>query len=515
MAKESTHLSSLKEVLYGVGITFILGMVGYVLMFFIKLLAARYFGPEQYGLYELLITILGLAVVIADMGITFGVQRYVAFYTVKKKLKELRGYRLFAIGWPLVTAILISIILYVLSNNIAKMFSLPSLFSTLLKILVIAIPFRTINSYFSYYFLAENKPFFSGFGYNVLERIILFVGVGIILINGLNLVYFILFFVLSIILSSGAYIFFYIRSSLKISEKAKFKIKEWVYFSTPLMLMGFLGYILSWTDNFVIAGYIGSGAVGIYGVAYSLASYLLFIPALFAGLLMPILTKKLFKSAKDFKKIFTRTSIWVFGATVFIGALLVAFSNQIIFVLFGSDFLSGTTTLLVLSILFAFTNIFAFYYMPMLIQKKSSFLFYNNLSWVLVNIFLSLLLVNILGIFGVALASGLTLFFLRLSEYIYSQKIIRLKLSFFPLLKIISVGIVSVVLTKLFFILILSVQVSLGIKLLVAGCIYAGIFIILLFVLKVFSYEDYDLMLLLENKTGLNLNIIKKLLRKL
>ncbi|MCF7871721.1 oligosaccharide flippase family protein [Candidatus Woesearchaeota archaeon] len=514
MTKEATHMSALKQVLYGAGITFILGMMGYVLMFFFKLFAARYFGPEDFGIFEILMTILGLAVVFADMGIGFGVQRYISYYISQKKFRELKGYRIFAIGWPLVVSIVVSAILFLLAQGIGEIFNLPSEFSFLLKILVIAIPFRTINSFFTYYFFSTNNPFKAVFSYNVLERIILLATIGIIILLNLELIFMVVGLVFSISLSFLLYLLFYIKDYKRIISKPIFKTKEWLFFSLPLMLMGLMAYVLSWTDNFVLAGFIDSSAVGIYGIAYSLAAFLLFIPSLFGSLLMPTLTKTYYKSSADYKKIFSRTTIWVFGATIFGSVLLVLFSNQIIFILFGEEFLSGSMSLIILSVFFSIVNIFAFYYIPVLIKKKSKFLFYNNLMWAIFNLCLNLFFVNIFGIIGVALASGLSLLLLRISEYVYSQKLIMVKFEFGSVLKILFSGIISGVITKGVFLLFALTPIHLIAQLIIAGIIYSAFFVFLLFATKTFSQDDFDLMLVIEKKIGLDLSKPRKVLRK-
>ena len=64
MPKNSIHKEAFNEILYGTGINFVLAAIGSVLMFFVKLVGARYFGPSDYGLFEMINTIIGIFVVL-------------------------------------------------------------------------------------------------------------------------------------------------------------------------------------------------------------------------------------------------------------------------------------------------------------------------------------------------------------------------------------------------------------------------------------------------------------------
>ncbi len=73
-------LKDLKQLVHGSGVISILSALGLFLSFFFKIFAARYFGPEDFGLYSLIETIFALMFIMASLGILQGITRYLPYY---------------------------------------------------------------------------------------------------------------------------------------------------------------------------------------------------------------------------------------------------------------------------------------------------------------------------------------------------------------------------------------------------------------------------------------------------
>lgn len=464
-------------------------------MFFFKLLAARHFGPADFGIYEMIMTIFGIAVVLGDFGISQGVQRYISFYISKRKNSLLEGYMIFIIFVPLIASSLLVFLLLLLSSSISNFFSFDTNFSTFLNIIALAIPLRVLISIFSNILVAHKNVVKGSFPYNVLEKIILLLGIIFIIYLDLALFWLIIFFVLSLFSSFILSFLFFTQISYKKSKLKLFDTKDWVFFSLPLIFTGVLVYILNWSDNFIIAKFMSAYEVGIYGVAYSLSSYLLFIPGFLATLFLPVMTKLYFSNKRQFIKIFSHLTKWLLLGTIFVGGLLIYFSDQILYLIFGQDFTKGSLSLIILTVFFIISCLFAFNYYIILITKHTKFLFYNYLFFALFNIALSIFLVNLFGVEGVAFSSGLSFFLLKVSEFIKTRKSINfleISLLFF---KISVSGLLSLLFVKLVFLLILNnVEISVFIKLFIALLFYLMIFLFSSLFFKTISKEDVKLL---------------------
>ncbi len=96
--------------------------------------------------------------------------------------------------------------------------------------------------------------------------------------------------------------------------------------------------------------------VGIYSVAYKVLENLIFLPAMFVGLIMPLISKSFFDNLAYFKRIINSTQrIFIVVATpLFFGGALLA--KKIVMLLAGRNFLPATGVLVIL--LAALTAIF-------------------------------------------------------------------------------------------------------------------------------------------------------------
>ncbi len=90
--------------------------------------------------------------------------------------------------------------------------------------------------------------------------------------------------------------------------------------------------------------------VGIYGIAYKILEGLIFFPAMFVGLIMPLLSNSAFTDTEKFKRVFQKTLdiLMVFIVPLIIGILML--SLPIVVLIGGSDFNASASVLNVLSL---------------------------------------------------------------------------------------------------------------------------------------------------------------------
>jgi len=90
--------------------------------------------------------------------------------------------------------------------------------------------------------------------------------------------------------------------------------------------------------------------VGIYGIAYKILEGLIFFPAMFVGLIMPLLSASAFNDREKFKKIFQKTIdiLFIFIVPLIIGIIML--SGPIVILIGGSDFSASAGPLNILAI---------------------------------------------------------------------------------------------------------------------------------------------------------------------
>ncbi len=510
------YKSTLNEIVKGAGITFITGMIGYVLMFLFKLLIARNLTPSDYGSFELLNTIFGVLVAISALGISSSVPRYVPYYKAKKEFFLLNGFLKFSFVIPVVVSVLLSVVFFYFSSHISFFFNLDEQFVFFLKSLCFILPLRIISEIIHVHFNANKKIFFGSFSFNIINKSVLFFGVLILLFTNFDLAYVVLVFIFSFIfMFLFDVVSFFIKSKdmYSFKNRSDYKLKEWLYFSIPLLLTGFFAFVFNWTDNFVIAKFLTSADLGIYGVAYSLASYLFFIPGLFSSIFLPILTELYADKSKNTNKIIFQVRSWIVLASIFLGTIMIIFSEQIIFSLFGPAYVSGSSSFAILSAFFLISNYLSFGSFILIIKNKTNKLFLNYFIFTVLNLTLNILFISIFkSIFVVALTSGVCVLLLRVFENLLSKKKNLVFIDKWFVIKSLFASLFSAILVKLSFILLNFIAISELIKLGIGLGLYSLSFLSFVKIFKLLSKTDLNIIELILNKIGLS--FLVKSLRK-
>ncbi|MFP4403299.1 MAG: oligosaccharide flippase family protein [Candidatus Woesearchaeota archaeon] len=505
--------TALKEFIRGGGATFITLAIASILSFFYKLILARTYAPSEYGLFEMLITILGIITIIGAFGLNGGLNRFIPLYKDKKN-EYIRGYIKTVFTIQIITSILASVLLILCAKNITLFFNFPEIFTKMLYIIAIIIPFRIFNAVFLLILMAYKKVLVAKIGMDVIHKIVLILGAFFLLIFNLKIFYIAYVLLLSYIIPLIYYLFLIIPLSKKFKTKTKkYEIKRWFKYSLPLFFAGILGFLLNWTDNFVIAKFLTQEDLGIYGISFSIALNLFMGSRLFGGIFMPIMTKYYEKNKIQFKKIFQIIRNWTVLSSLTIGSIFILYSEKVLLFLFGEEYIGGNYSLKILTFFFLLTNYFYFSSNLLLLEEKSKKIFYGDLITLILNLIITIYLVNQIGIIGAAIGTGFSYFILRFYFHLESKRQIIIKHDIKHIIKCLfltfSGGIISYIITSQIFNY-LNIHFIFFIAL--AGIIYSIILIVGIRYLKILKKQDMLIIEMTEKYTRLNLNLLKKIL---
>jgi O-antigen/teichoic acid export membrane protein len=507
--------TALKEFISGGGATFITLAIASILAFFYKLILARTYGPSEYGLFEMLVTILGIITIIGAFGLNGGLNRFIPLYKDKKN-EYIKGYITTVFTIQTITSILASILLIVFAKNITSFFNFPEIFTKMLYIIAIIIPFRIFNSVFVLILMAYKKVLLAKIGMDVIHKIVLILGALILLIFNLPIFYIVYVLLLSYIIPLIYYLFLIIPLSKKFKTKTKkYEFKRWFKYSIPLFFAGILGFLLNWTDNFVIAKFLTQEDLGIYGISFSIALYLFMGSRLFGGIFMPIMTKYYEENKKEFKKIFQTIRNWTVLFSLAIGSIFILYSEKVLLFLFGREYIDGSYSLKILAIFFLLANYFYFSSHLLLLEEKSKKIFYGDLVTLILNLIITIYLVNTIGIIGAAIGTGFSYLIIRFYFHLESKKQIKIKHDIKHIIKCLfltfSAAIISYFITnQIYYKLNFHFVFFIGL----AGILYISILILGIRYLRILKKQDILIIEMTEKYSKLNLNILKKILYK-
>lgn len=416
-----TH--SVQKIALGTSISLFFGLFGYGLMFFTKLLAARHFGPTDYGQYEMATTILLVVIVFSAFGLPAATSRFVPVYRHSNDLPSLKGFLFFAFSLTLILSLLAAGALFFSAPYLTRILNFPQAFTELLKITSFIIPLRAFSQILRRLLIAESRVFLQSFSENFLERVILLVGT--ILAVALKLP---LAFLLGVLLiASLVSLLFEILVLAKIFQYPKIKkqkilTREWILFSLPLVLSGFFSFFIQWSDNILVGSLLSATALGIYAIAYSLGDFVGFLQVPFMGIFSTVIGEKFAKKLhSEITDLFTGTT----NAMLFLSMLLfVIFSvtgRDLLFFFYGPEFAQGYIPLLIVSGALVLYNAAGLNENILILYSQTKALLYINIAASVLNIALNFLLIPLWGLVGAAIASAIALNTKSLTAHILAR----------------------------------------------------------------------------------------------
>jgi len=180
------------------------------------------------------------------------------------------------------------------------------------------------------------------------------------------------------------------------------RLKQMLLFSSPLVLSGISVIVSTYIDRVMISHYLSISDVGIYGIAFRLASVIGLLITGFRMAFLPLVYKN-FESPETPQEISSVFRIFI-ALYLVIFFLLSVFSREIIVLMTTKEFYEAShlVPILVPAIMLSQMYFFA----PGIgIAKKSHYLIWINLVGALLNTFLNWFLIPYMGVIGAAIAT--------------------------------------------------------------------------------------------------------------
>ncbi|MFH1358681.1 MAG: flippase [archaeon] len=457
-----------------------------------RIIIARSFGAEVYGLYSLAMMVTGILIAFSALGLGAGILRYFSYYRGKKETSKIK-YILRSSSKILI----LSSIFFMLFQFFSAEFIAVNLFHDeslilYLKWFSITIPLLTIGYIFIYALKSFEKTNWSSFSENISQNLVQFIFIVLLIFLGLREI--------SIMFShiAGAAFLFIIGfiickyklpeifKSYKLNKKEKSKVrKELFNYSWPLMLFTIISSFFYWIDTFAIGYFQNTLEVGLYNAAVPIVSLLYIAPTIFVQLLFPLITKEYAKkNYNTIKELSKQVTKWILILNLPMLAIMLLFPGTILNILFGAEFVTTATEnalrLLAIGVFFPATLFISNNLISM--AGKSKTILLNMVVVAIVNIVLNILLVPKYGIEGAAFSTMISsvllgLMFLLQGKYYLSivpfrRKMLRIVLAIiipsiiiFYLRTIIEINILNVITVAIFFLLIYILSI------IVTGCL--------------------------------------------
>ncbi len=422
--------------------TFVFVLAGFVFAKFLgylyRIIIARYFGPEVYGLFSLATIILFWFVTIASLGFSEGILRYVAFYRGAKSTDKIKYIFKFSLSFLLITGLFSGLTLFFLSEFISiKIFHNTGLI-IFLKLLSFLIPIYIVTNVFLYLILAYERVKFYSILTDVIYNIAKLVSLIVLILIGIktNSVIFsfmlgtIVIFMVSYFYSKYKITLIFGKVKLEKNEKNKIRNELFLY-SWPLILSPIFYNLFPYIDSFFIGYFKNVSEVGLYNSAVPIAELMLIAPFLFVRLFFPLITKEF--SKKNFEiitELSKQVEKWILLINLPFLILILIFPDVFISILFGPDYLPALNALRFLAIGFIFYTLSIVSYNLITMAGKSRIILIDIILISTLNIILNIIFIPKYGIVGAAITtmiSHITLSLVYLFQVNYYTSIIPIR----------------------------------------------------------------------------------------
>ena len=501
-------------VFFGIFISKILGYT-------YRVIIARYYGPEVYGLFSLAFMITTWFTAIAALGLTDGILRFIPLYRGKKKTNEISYLVKLVIKINLLLGIISSIALFFLSDIIAIQIFHNASLGYFLKIFSFFILVSLLNNIFLAVIRAYEKISWFSFIFNILQNVSrVFILILLILI-GVKSESTAWSFNLSLV---ACLIVSYLICKYKIStvfidsgkvNKRKLT-KELFFYSFPILFSSIISTLFYSIDSFSLGYYKSAVEVGLYNAAVPIAMLLLIASELFMQLFFPLITRhysiKNFKLIGDLSK---QVNKWIYLVNVPIFLIIFIFPGAVINILFGANYISVENALRILAIGALISSLSSVSVQLISMIGKSKLILMNVTIAAIINFILNSILIplksilflnNENGLVGAAMATMISILIFNLLFYIQVHKYLKI----IPLRrKIINISIIALSSFIILYVLRNLIPTQNIFILLVLLIFFVLFYLLLIFIFRGLDENDWFIIKSVFKK-GLNLIRVNK-----
>ena len=418
MTKETER--SISNIHKGVGIIFIGIIISNIIGLLTQILFGRLLGPENYGLFNLGLSLITMVGTLIPLGLSTGLTQYIPHNMAQKKYNNVNEAVNFSLRIPLLIGTLIACIFFIFSDQIAVNIFHNLKFGLVIKIFSIALPFWALHTLSGSLMQSFKKPKFYVCIENILMPVTQLLTFIIIYFVGYALFGAIIGFILSASFASIAYLYIYrtkLRSLFQETTSSDNINKTTIHkdlfsISLPLFLAGFTFLFMQYTDKILLGIYMSVTDVGIYAAALSIASLMLVIYNAFSFNFRPVLAE--YFALNDFnsmRQIYKTVTKWIFLITFPLLIYIVFFSKDILVLIYGNSFTSGYLVLAILAIGISLNGLTGLSGETLISMRLSKLNLFSEIVGSSSNVILNLMLIPFLGILGAALGTSLSLLF--------------------------------------------------------------------------------------------------------
>ncbi len=383
-----------------------------------RIVLARSGGMGEFGVLFMALSTIAVAGSIASLGLEYGVARYLPLYQGKDDRAGLRACLRFSLLLALASGSAAAGLLYLAAAPLARgLFDSPALVDAL-RLSALCLPFYVTGRVLVKAVVAFQKIEYRVTVYQFFNPLLKLLLTLLLLTFGLGALGALQAYLAAEAASSLA-LWLIIEKKIqpvltgpRLEHRPSFAPKQYLAYSLPLFLAGFLDVAMNYTDVFMTGHFLDDQAVGLYGAAATLASLVAVGTELLNPMFLSIITRQW--AGGDNESViatFNNNNRWFLYLTLPLLAGATLMAGPLMGLLWGQPFQAGATALVLLTAGRFFFCIENTSLLLLSMHGAGKFLLISNVSVAGLNVVLNWWLIPLIGINGAALATCVSLAF--------------------------------------------------------------------------------------------------------
>jgi len=499
---------ALQSIAKGTTVVFAGVVASLAINFLLRIALVRYTSEDQYGLYSLAITLVGVIGAIAMLGLDEGSARYIAYYAGKAENSRAGKVASLTLKIALASGMVFGVLLFSFSDALAvQVFHAPEL-GGILKIVAAAVPLTVLLQILVSVMRGYSDSWGRAFFRDTL-RSLLFLGLlaGIILFN-LPFDSIIYAYVLSTALALAALVLFSARRLPRrepgLPERDSGILKSLLSFSFPMLSVSLLMLMMSQATALLLAFFTVPAEVGKYDIAVTIASLLLIVINSLGYIYTPTVSSLYGKGRlAEIRQSYITSTRWGYVLTLPVLFIFLLFPGELIGLLFGARYASVAFVLQIIAIGYMVNPLTGPNYHTLIAAGRTREITVSFLVNAVSNVLLCLLLIPSYGIMGAAIAATLSS---AVANLLLSVRLYQ-RLHIHPLTRNYLLSIASsIVLLAGFYVAlkVLSIQPSIFVAI-ACTALYVAAYVVSLVLLRTISEDDFMILSAIEKRLGIQI----------
>jgi len=366
----------------------------------------RVLTEEQYGILGLVTTTMYFAVAFAKAGLSDGIIRFYNEYSKGSEKKEIFSSTVMSRGFVL--SVLTSLAFILLFPFFQKYLKISESYTACFMIMVLYLFANPLNIIVMRMLRVNDKTIFI----NVMNIVGKGVSVGLSLIFlvyvfGAFYGYFIGVVAAELIVSVILFIWFFKHYRVSPSLISRELSLKMIKFGAPLLLSELAFLLISYSDRYLIVAYLGEQALGLYSVGYNVAMYIgNIIMFSLSYSLVPIAVQIYGDEGKEKTEVFLNKCLrYVLIAIIPMWFGYVAISKELFIILASAKYATAAIFSPLILLAYLFGAVSAVFDARLYLSKKTIITFLIEISGIILNIGLNLILLKKLGLMGASIAA--------------------------------------------------------------------------------------------------------------